>query len=405
VPWPDQAGEWIFHLSKALTGSDGMRLEGTYGQRVVVAGPAGAEWPSRLLVRPDPEGIRCAVASDAGAASEAEVWRWREAAASAAAEVGRHDQDFVWQAILGPNPRRMDIIRESPLAGPARLGPVLLEPGGIQMRERAGSTQADISPYLPRYSWPVIASGSVRSFHPLAADTKGKFDVHRACALLTLFWREHWLPRTGPQVPLPGWPRAPLQVPQSVGEWDHIEPDSSLPAGFNAYDGTEPPLAIPEWAEGAWAALDSDPVLATAVSAHYEARSLDYDHPSAAFLGYVAAIEGIGSQFADLVHCEKCGAHTGAGRRFREALRTVLTPKEVRRLGYAYDVRSQTAHSGALFGTEETLGFGHMSPFEYDLGDAFSLFMVGEIRNASRRVVTRALMNALGIEASAGQPE
>lgn len=400
VPWPGQAGEWIFHLTKALADSNGngIRFEASYAERVVYVVPAGEERPVRLLVRPDPEGIRCIVAGDGDEADEDQVRYWREAAASASAGMGRHDQDFQWQAILGPSPRRMDLIRDRPLAGPARLGPVALVPGGIQMLERTGWTEADISPYLTRHSWPVIASGTVCSYDPFAADLKAKFDVHRACALLTLLWDERWVPRICPQVPLPSWPRRPLQVPQHVGNWGQ-EQDSSLPEDFNTYDGREPALVIPEWAEGAWAALDADPVLATAVSAHYEARSLDYDHPSAAFLAYVAAVEGVGTKLVELTECEKCKSQKGAGRRFREALKTVMTNSQVRKLLYAYDVRSATAHSGAQFGTEEMLGHGWMSPYEYNLRDAFSMNLVSQIRKASRRVVTRALMNALGVDA------
>lgn len=90
VSWPDQAGEWRYHLS--LPGCDGIQSGGTYGEMEMIARQAGGEWPARLLVRPDPEGIRCAVACDGGEASEDEVRRWREAVAKAANELGRHDE-------------------------------------------------------------------------------------------------------------------------------------------------------------------------------------------------------------------------------------------------------------------------------------------------------------------------
>ncbi len=146
VSWPDQAGEWISHLSAALAGCDGVSLEGTWAERVVIAGTAGDRWPSRLLVRPDPEGIRCIVVSDGDEASEDQLRRWREAAAAAVAELGHRDEDFQWQAVLGPNPRRMEFLKNRPLAGQARLGPVLLEPGCIQMREWVGSIPGRCQP-------------------------------------------------------------------------------------------------------------------------------------------------------------------------------------------------------------------------------------------------------------------
>lgn len=399
VSWASQGDEWVFHLSKALVGREHIRLEGNYGEKVVILGPADENLRSSLRVQPDPAGIRCTVFGDEDEADDDQVRRWRDAAAKAATELGQRDQDYKWQAVLGPNPRRMGLPRPSPLAAQAMLGPVLLAPGGVLLREWAGAGPAEISQHLATYSWPVIASGTVRTYDHAAADILVKFVVHRTCALLTLLLGQHWLPRIGPRVFVPGWGQPPLQIPQSVGSWENTpHPDSSLPADFNTYGGVEPPLVIPAWADGAWGALDSDQVLATAVSAHYEARSMDFDHPSAAFLAYVAAIEGIGSKFAELRECGECGSQTGAGRRFRMALTTVMTKKEARQLTYAYDLRSATAHDGRLFGTEMTLGYGRISAFEYDRRDMFDLFMVGEIRRASRLVVTQALKDALGVD-------
>ncbi len=397
VSWASQGDEWVFHLSKALVGHEHIRLEGHYGEKVVILGPADETLPSTLRLRPDPAGIRCTVVGDGDDASEDQVRRWCEAAASAAGELGSHNQDYQWQAVLGPNPRRPDV-PVPPLAGPARFGPVLLTPGGIQMREWVGSGPAEIRQRRAGYSWPVIASGIVPTYDGTTADLLAKFVVQWTCALLTLLWRQHWLPRIGPQVIAPGSGAPPLRVPQSVGRWDHVEPDSSLPPDFNTYAGTESPLEIPAWAQGAWDVLDSDSTLRTAVGAHYEARGIDFDHPSAAFLGYVAAIEGVGSKLADLTECEICGSHTGARRRFRKALKTALTSKEARELEFAYDLRSATGHDGTLFGTETTLGYGRISAFEYDLRDMFGFTILGEIRNASRLVVTRALMSALGVD-------
>jgi hypothetical protein len=97
-----------------------------------------------------------------------------------------------------------------------------------------------------------------------------------------------------------------------------------------------------------------------ALYAYYEAIGLEMDHPSAAFLVYVAAIEGMGARLSDLKRCdccEKCEAQTGAQRRFRKALRTVMSNKEAERLAYAHDLRSKTGHEGQLFGTEGTYGY------------------------------------------------
>lgn len=119
-------------------------------------------------------------------------------------------------------------------------------------------------------------------------------------------------------------------MPQSVGHWeDTLQPDSSLPHGLQYLQ--RPRAVLKKPGVGGWGLgrTRHKPVLATAVSAHYEARRMDFDHPSAAFLGYVAAIEGAGSKLVDPAQCEHCGSHTGARRRFRKALRTVMTNKDI----------------------------------------------------------------------------
>lgn len=130
----------------------------------------------------------------------------------------------------------------------------------------------------------------MRSYDRTAADILVRFRVHRTCALVTLLCGPHWLPRIGPHAYDVCWPIPPSRVPQCVGESEHAEHDGSLPEDFNTNDGDDP-MQLPARADGAWDLLNDDQVLAIAVSAHYEASSLEYDHLSAAFLGYVALNE------------------------------------------------------------------------------------------------------------------
>ena len=218
------------------------------------------------------------------------------------------------------------------------LGSVQLAPGGVRMREFSGPTRARIdqpSPFC--YSWPVAASGTIRTYDAEVALYRCRHEVYRACALLSLLCDRYWLPRSGPDVQRPGFPDlGPVRVPQSVGQWDDTGyPDSSLPADFNTYKDNDPLLAIPPWMADAWVLLDRDEVVRASLYAYYEALGLEIDHPSAAFLVYVAAIEGIGARLSDLTRCdccEKCEVETGAQRRFHKALKTVMSNKEVKRL-------------------------------------------------------------------------
>lgn len=83
-------------------------------------------------------------------------------------------------------------------------------------------------------------------------------------------------------------------------------------------------------------------------------------------------------------------------KRFREALKTVMTSREVRSIaGLAYDLRSYTGHQGSLFGSEKTFGYSpHLSLFNV-AGDAvFDYVILGELRNASRQVLAKGARSA-----------
>jgi hypothetical protein len=317
---------------------------------------------------------------------------------SAAVEaLGQRDKDFTWQAILGPLRRLGGALVSSPLAKQEMLGPVQLTPGGVQMRELIRE-----SPYLidpPGWqleSWPIIASGVVRTYSLAGADAAVRCAVHRTCALLSLFWeKDYWLLRSGPRVTAPGRPAGRLlSVPQSVGPWKSLPGNHGrLPGDFNTYKGHDL-LTLPAWAPAAWAVLDDDTVLNKAIQAYYEARSLEMDHPSAAFLFFVATIEGVGARLTD---------QTGARQRFRAALKTALADDtQVRKLvESAYPIRSQTGHDGSLFGAESTRG-KDFQPFELKPAWVFELYDVGEIREASRKVLTKEIQRVAAGRAAVG---
>jgi hypothetical protein len=76
-----------------------------------------------------------------------------------------------------------------------------------------------------------------------------------------------------------------------------------------------------------------------------------------------------------------------------QGAQTVMTSREVKRIsGLAYDLRSHTGHQGSLFGPEQTFGYSpHLSLFNV-AGDAvFDYVILGELRNASRQVLAKAL--------------
>jgi hypothetical protein len=402
VAWPAQCDEWAFYLSRILGERNpfGLPAEGNYGAGEVVLRPPSFDSPVRssMRVRPHADGIVCAVfAPDEDVIDEDQVRPWQDAAAAAILEFGQHYQDFTWQAVLGPHPNSPDWLRFGPLGDQEKLGPVQLAPGGVLMREFSGPARARIDqPWPGCCSWPVAASGTIRTYDGEVALYRCRHDAYRTCALLSLLCARYWLPRSGPDIQRPGFPDlGPVRVPQSVGQWDDTgHPDSSLPADFNTYKDDDPLLAIPPWMAHAWTLLERDEIIRASLYAYYEAIGLEMDHPSAAFLVYVAAIEGIGTRLAHLKRCdccEECDAQIGAQRRFRKALKTVMSNKKVEQLAYAYDTRSKTGHEGQLFGTEGTYGYSGFSPFKPDVAGVFDLVMLGEIRNACRAVIAKTL--------------
>jgi hypothetical protein len=127
------------------------------------------------------------------------------------------------------------------------------------------------------------------------------------------------------------------------------------------------------------------------LTAYYEALQLDDDHPSAAFVLYVTVIEGIGAGQVELTQCLACGAQKGAAKRFRTALRTIMTGTQAATLAKAYERRSRTAHVGALHGAERTLGYLPDSDFRIDDTLRFEEDELATIRQAARAVLIHTL--------------
>ena len=119
--------------------------------------------------------------------------------------------------------------------------------------------------------------------------------------------------------------------------------------------------------------------------------------PSLAHLTFVAAIEGLGMRAVPDVPCDCRPGYTHmkgvAEKRFRKALKTVMTRREVDRIaGMACDLRSHTGHRGSLFGSEKTFCYSpHLQLFQVADDAVFNYMSIGELRNASRRVLAKAL--------------
>ncbi|WP_316762443.1 hypothetical protein [Streptomyces herbicida] len=394
----DQGDEFAHHVSAEFGDPRFMTAQGSNGNSPVELGPPlSGMVSSRLVIRSHEGGVACTVVGDSDSASAQEVEPWRRAVHAAAEALGRRDRVFVWEAVVSTYPRQFGLDRTGILAGPRSLGPVALAPGGVMMREYVPTPdRVDQGPGV-RHTFPLLASGAVTCYAWEPVESAAHRCLRRACALLSLATGSLWIPRTYPTRRTED--SEGLRVPAVVGasrnsHLDDAGGDGEVPADAETFE-------LPGWTAGAWQLLDTDRELDTAVGAHYEALSLEaHRHPSLAHLAFVAAIEGFGMRLVPDAPCRchsECTHPKGVAQaRFRKALKTVMTQKEIKQLASdAYPLRSFTGHRGTLFGSEHTFGYWPTSLFKPGDDSVFDLHVVGELRHASRRVLTKALSTGL----------
>ncbi|MGW6214998.1 hypothetical protein [Streptomyces sp. NPDC055109] len=393
VDFTEQGNEWAYHLGNVMGG--GFRsTSGTDSNSgpVEMGPPLASSMISFLRVYPHPDGISCTVVGEAGTPSPDQVDPWRDGARKAVDEIGRHQRMQVWDALVGVSPSAPQGFDPEGQLRATDIGPLALAPSGVYMREFRGQDRVDSGFVMVARSFPVVVTGQVEAydFDPVVPFAQAQ--LRRLCALLTLHGRRLWEPRTLP------WPQSPdgsaLKIPTSVGT------DFPSPHG-EEWTGEVPPgtgtWRLPQWVLGAWERLDRDPELETALSAYYEAVRLGRRHPSLALLTFVAAIEGVGMRSVPDAMCDchpECKHRKGvAEKRFRKALKTVLTQKQVKELaGPLYDQRSHTGHRGTLFGSEEVFGYGgHAGPFQVNPYFQFEAVQLGRLAQVANAVLVKGL--------------
>jgi hypothetical protein len=229
--------------------------------------------------------------------------------------------------------------------------------------------------------------------------------LRRTCAVLSLVTGHLWVPLS--RLHWRGAHEPPVAVPAFAGVPGTYALGVTVGARWTGAGAPRETFTVPGWAVHAIEHLGTDGGLDTAVHAHYEAMRLDIDgYSSAAHLGYVAAIEGYGMRLVpdEICDCEAHGPHPRgvAEKRFRAALRTVMSNRQVKALadGVAYDLRSLTGHRGTLHGEEPTLGHPVITMFRAPAADVFAAAPLAEMRQASREVPIKALQD----QAAADRP-
>ncbi|MGW3251445.1 hypothetical protein ACWDCX_12820 [Streptomyces fungicidicus] len=396
VAFAEDGDEWAHHLGNVMGGSGFHRISGTdgVGGPVEMGPPLHGSVTSILRVHPHPAGIACTVVGEDGTLAPDQVDPWRIGAHTAVSEIGRHQQPQVWDALVGLSPSvglGPDTLGELTARS---LGPLDLASAGVYMREFRGPERVDSHFIGIRRTFPVIVTGRVTTYHWDRVVPVAQVQLRRVCALLTLSTRLLWEPRSHP------WPQSStgptLKVPISVN------PGFSMPTG-QEWTGDVPPgtgnWKLPWWVDQAWERLENDSGLNIALNAYYEAVRLQRRHPSLALLTYVAAIEGVGMRFVPdaLCNCHpECTHSKGvAEKRFRKALKTVLTQREVKELaGPLYDKRSHTGHRGTLFGSEEVFGYAPTGMFQASPYFGFEALLLGQLATVANAVLVKAFSAA-----------
>jgi hypothetical protein len=401
IDWEDQGAAWEHHLGVLINAdaSDWAPLGCTPqdDERTVLDyAPPPGELTSRLRVRRTPTGIMCSVVGDGPEPSGPEQFDpWRDAAQGAAVRLGTQ-RSFTWQALIGAHPRGPNMgARAVALAEAIRIGPLALSPGEVLMHQMVpyGLAPTHRNSGLVHRSWPVYVDCEVTAYNWTNAVGQAGRPLRRINALISLVWDGYWTLLEGPTTFSVAGAR--IEIPHVVlGSAGTYWQDKTFPLARQ--EECRDARTLPGWLDQVWSVLDRDAGLADALDAYYEAIRLAAEHPSVAYAMYVAAIEAVGARTVPLERCsccETCRVDTGATRRFRTALRTVLSARKVKMLAdEAYGLRSATAHIGTLHGLDAQYGQYEFSMYRADDRLLFNGPRLATIHKVARTVLAAAML-------------
>ena len=310
--------------------------------------PTSESLTSELALVPTTEGIRALVGVNEQSQIPDQVKPWADALIEATKRLNLGHPEHEWWAIIGPSEHES--------------GSAQVLSSGFKVHDL--EVRASTTPYfdaVEQSQWPSISSASIHVSFPVTVHGKARgYDWHTAsaaagrdlsqlCALLSVAFDAHWRIRQSPVVqnladrPLPLTRFNPEQF-----------------QGMEHDNWARSDVVAPEWLDNAWRKVDSDDTLRTALYAYQQGLRMEAATPSYALIAFVGVVEGVGATLVPPATCDCCNActvQTGAGKRFRAALKLILPAKKVKHLASAvYSRRSQTAHEGRLHGDELDIG-------------------------------------------------
>jgi hypothetical protein len=343
--------------------------------------PESDDLTSELCLVPASTGIRVYVGITSPDQIPGQVRPWSEAIIAAIERLNRggHPEHEWWAVIgqVGPHPKGAQVLTTGALIGAIEIGAAT-----ALYFDCAMPVLPMLSGYQLEWSFPLITHGASRGFNWPAASESAARQLNLICALLSVALDAYWTVRQAPE-PQPLTPeRLPLSRFGDLGDLD---------TNVSRHN-----VQLPEWCLNAWTRIAADDVLITSLLAHHQALALEQTFPSFALIGYVGAIEGLGSKLVELrpcACCDNCPCTVGAGRRFRKALQQVMSNSEANLLSDIYSRRSKTAHEGRLHAGELSFGSwdrgGLFAPEPPETG--FRYRQLRRLRGASRRLLEHYL--------------
>lgn len=337
---------------------------------------------SRLIFAYVIDGIRVLVETEREVESESDLEPWKSAFEQAYGQLFEDEPQHEWWSVIGT--RRGTVADVPKLIQGGGIGNISIEAAtkeyteGLDLPSNPSLGGANIYS-----SFPVIVRGKSAGYNWSVASQRATIDLNTICALFSLAFDSCWSVRLSPE----------------PGEGQKIELPTrgyglSKQAHLHPVLGATREIRIPSWMNLAKEIVGANEILYGALHAHKQGLSLMEQHPSLSLVCFVSTIEAVGSTLVELVLCGECGSHTGAQRRFRKALKTVFTNRQMGPLLNAYRLRSQTAHSGILHGNEPSMG-SFSIPHEVFAGSPpsmnFRYQILWDMQKASRLVLLKQL--------------
>lgn len=277
---------------------------------------------------------------------------WRDVIRESLAKI-RPIQEFAWTALIGTD-TFVSHNRAQRLNAPTTILDMQLEASNTELREyRETRIPPDLFSRTHVSSWPVVVRGRSTGRDWSNADEDAWSELQNLCVLTSVGWGSCWSVRVPPRVY-----SGVFEVPTS-SPFDKTPQEEEADETPMAHDVVEPLT----WFEEGLTRLRTDVSVRDAAGMYHEGLRLQHNHPTLSMVAMVSAVETIAEvMFGPAERCASCGAHKGMAKRFRDALKTMMSKSEVRDLQKLYDRhRSPSVHAGALHGNERTasrvLGF------------------------------------------------